>query len=121
MNITKQYNTASQDWPCRNCGKDLMYPLSHECERHAVRKHQAAAEATRADRRILVPLTTGEIDMVRRALRVWAHCEQEAMQTAACARDPVHAADVARQVRPRISAAHVLLDRLLQDPTLVQS
>jgi hypothetical protein len=47
--------------------------------------------------RILVPLATGEIDMIRRALRVWAHCEQEAMSTSSCARDPVHAADVRRQ------------------------
>lgn len=68
--------------------------------------------------RKLVPLSAGEVDMIRRALRVWVHCEHEGMQTAACARDPVHAADVRRQVMPRIACAEELMDRLLQDPTL---
>jgi len=67
-------------------------------------------------RRNPIPLSSGEIDMIRRALRVWAHCEQEAMQTAACARDPAHAADVRRQVEPRIAAAEKLMNRLLRDP-----
>jgi hypothetical protein len=74
--------------------------------------------STRTRDRKLVPLAGGEIDMIRRALRVWAHCERDAMSSAACARDPVHAADVRRQVLPRIAAAEELMDRLLQDPML---
>ncbi len=68
--------------------------------------------------RMLVPLASGEVDLIRRALRYYMHAEYEAMQSAACARDPVHHADVKRQVTPRIEAAGILMDRLLKDPTM---
>lgn len=71
--------------------------------------------------RMDVPLAPGEIDLIRRALRVYAHDEQQAMSSAACARDPAHAADVARQVKPRIAAAEELMGRLLQDPMLLRN
>jgi len=64
-----------------------------------------------------VPLTSGEIDLLRRALRCYIHGEQLAMQSAACSRDAAHAADVRRQVTPRIQVCGELLDRLLQHPT----
>lgn len=75
--------------------------------------------ATRSDGRhcLLVPLASGEIDLIRRALRTYMCAEQQAIQTAACARDPAHHADVKRQVMPRIEVAGELLDRLLKNPT----
>ena len=66
-----------------------------------------------------IPLRSGEIDLIRRALRVYMHSEQQAVHTAACGRDPVHHADVKRQVEPRIKAAGELMDRLLKNPQLV--
>lgn len=69
-----------------------------------------------ADDIINVPLRRGEIDLIRRAIRVWLQSERDAMHTAACARDPAHAADVRRQVAPRLEVGGALLDRLLHDP-----
>lgn len=66
----------------------------------------------------LIPLRGGDIDLIRRALRVYMHSEQQAVHTAACGRDPVHHADVKRQVEPRIKVAGELMDRLLHDPEM---
>lgn len=110
---TKHAHVTNMGVRCHYCEKE-------EREQSGSTDRLKQHTTTRGDGRlrILVPLATGEIDMIRRALRVWAHCEQEAMQTAACSRDPVHAADVRRQVLPRIAAAGVLMDRLLKDPVL---
>ena len=69
-------------------------------------------------RTVMVPLRTGEIDLVRRALRYYAHAERDAIQLAAKQGNAAHAADVRRQCLPRIAAAEALTERLLHDPTL---
>lgn len=68
-------------------------------------------------RTLLVPLRTGEIDLIRRALRYYAHAEHDAIQLAIKQGPAVHAADVRRQCMPRIECANELLHRLLHDPT----
>lgn len=62
--------------------------------------------------------TQGEVDLVRRALRIYAHNEQRAIQDAATGRDNAHADDVRQQCMPRIKAAGELIERLLHDPKL---
>ena len=66
--------------------------------------------------RRLVPLRDGEIVLIRRALRCYLHGEQVALQEATLSGDAAHAADVRRQVTPRLKATGELLDRLLHDP-----
>lgn len=76
------------------------------------------------DTRILCPLRSGEIDLIRRALRTYACAEQRAIQVALCAaqefprssKHAEHARDVQRQSTPRIEAAEKLCERLLHDP-----
>ena len=69
-------------------------------------------------RTLMVPLRTGEIDLIRRALRYYAHAERDAIQLAAKQGNALHAADVRRQCLPRVAAAEELTNRLLHDPTL---
>ena len=74
---------------------------------------------------LLVPLRTGEIELIRRALAAYAHGERHAMQEAICAarefpassKHRLHAEDVRRQVEPRLQRIDELRDRLLKNPT----
>ena len=70
-------------------------------------------------KKLLVPLSAGNIDLIRRALRYYAHAEQSALHDAAKEkqRDPDHYRDVRRQVMPRIQCAEELCAKLLHDPT----
>lgn len=68
-------------------------------------------------------LTSGELDLVRRALRYYISGEQRAVQEAACfaktlpnsAKHKEHAADVKRQADAHMDAAHALLEKLRTD------
>ena len=100
-----------------------LYALLHQydappyCATEQPGKPGAMQQAVNARARLAVPLAMGEIDVLRRALRTYICAEQQAIQSAACARDPAHAVDVRRQVQPRIDAAGDLLDRLLKVQT----
>ena len=66
--------------------------------------------------RKLVPLRDGEITLIRRALRCYLHGEQVALQNAILSGDAAHAADVRRQVTPRLKVTGELMNRLLRNP-----
>lgn len=63
-----------------------------------------------------VPLSSGEILLIRRALRVYANTEQQAIHNAVVAikkpKDKLHAADVKQHAQKHIDAAEALLDYL---------
>lgn len=67
-------------------------------------------------------LTSGQVDLIRRALRYYAHAEQLAIQDARVAaartrrkKDAVHAEDVARHAGAHVAAADALLEYLAPD------
>lgn len=65
-----------------------------------------------------VYLSNGQIGLIRRALRYYAHAEQCAIQLAMTDRNPAHAADVRRQCVPRIAAANDLCEALMRGTTV---
>lgn len=67
-------------------------------------------------------LSSGQVDLIRRALRYYAHAEQDAVQAAVVKAnqsrkkgDQEHARDVARQAKAHIEAAQALVEFLAPD------